>query len=156
MEEGKTWKSLPYLRKADAYYAAHPDHAPGFRTENLDYMQTVLSRQKLQLGRLAGALTGLILVAIGVFVARRRKKAGAEARDPGAAVSRAPQNAPVLSSRELEILDLLSKGYTAPQIAEALSLSTETIRWYRKKLIEKFDVSNTASLISAAKEGRLI
>lgn len=166
MEEGKTWKSLPYLRKADAYYAAHPDYAPGFRTENLDYMQTVLSRQKLQLGRLAGALTGLILVAIGVFVARRRKKAGAEARDPGAAesgtaipgaaVSGAPQNAPVLSSRELEILDLLSKGYTAPQIAEALSLSTETIRWYRKKLIEKFDVSNTASLISAAKECGLI
>ncbi|MBQ4184325.1 MAG: response regulator transcription factor, partial [Bacteroidales bacterium] len=153
MEKGKTWKSLPYLRKADAYYAAHPDYAPGFRTENLDYMQTVLSRQKLQLGRLAGALTGLILVAIGVFVARRRKKNVSKEKPTARPVSAA---APELTERELEILDLLSKGYTAPQIAEALSLSTETIRWYRKKLIEKFDVSNTASLISAAKEYGLI
>lgn len=153
MEKGKTWKSLPYLRKADAYYAAHPDYAPGFRTENLDYMQTVLSRQKLQLGRLAEALTGLILVAIGVFVARRRKKNVSKEKPTARPVSAA---APELTERELEILDLLSKGYTAPQIAEALSLSTETIRWYRKKLIEKFDVSNTASLISAAKEYGLI
>ena len=143
MEEGKTWKSLPYLRKADAYYAAHPNHAPNFRTENLDYMQTVLSRQKLQLGRLAGALAGLILLAVGIFVGRRRKKAAAGTS----------QDVP---AREMEILDLIAKGYTAPQIAEALSLSTETIRWYRKKLIEKFDVSNTASLVYAAKEYGLI
>jgi DNA-binding CsgD family transcriptional regulator len=153
MEKGKTWKSLPYLRKADAYYAAHPDYAPGFRTENLDYMQTVLSRQKLQLGRLAGALTGLILVAVGVFVARRRKKNVSKEKPTARPVSAA---APELTERELEILDLISKGYTAPQIAESLSLSTETIRWYRKRLIEKFDVSNTASLISAAKESGLI
>ena len=50
MEQGKTWKSLPYLRKADSYYAAHPDYAPNFRTENLDYMQEVLSRQKKAAG----------------------------------------------------------------------------------------------------------
>ena len=175
MEEGKTWKSLPYLRKADTYYAAHPNHAPNFRTENLDYMQTVLSRQKLQLGRLAGALAGLILLAVGIFVGRRRKKAAAGntnagsssvAAEAGGAVagtsqdvpapSGAPQNIPGLSAREMEILDLIAKGYTAPQIAEALSLSTETIRWYRKKLIEKFDVSNTASLVYAAKEYGLI
>ncbi len=156
MEEGKTWKSLPYLRKADAYYAAHPNHAPNFRTENLDYMQTVLSRQKLQLGRLAGALAGLILLAVGIFVGRRRKKAAAGTSQDVPAPSGAPQNIPGLSAHEMEILDLIAKGYTAPQIAEALSLSTETIRWYRKKLIEKFDVSNTASLVYAAKEYGLI
>lgn len=156
MEDGKTWKSLPYLRKADAYYAAHPNHAPNFRTENLDYMQTVLSRQKLQLGRLAGALAGLILLAVGIFVGRRRKKAAAGSSQDVPAPSGAPQNIPGLSAREMEILDLIAKGYTAPQIAEALSLSTETIRWYRKKLIEKFDVSNTASLVYAAKEYGLI
>ncbi len=156
MEDGKTWKSLPYLRKADAYYAAHPNHAPNFRTENLDYMQTVLSRQKLQLGRLAGALAGLILLAVGIFVGRRRKKAAVGSSQDVPAPSGAPQNIPGLSAREMEILDLIAKGYTAPQIAEALSLSTETIRWYRKKLIEKFDVSNTASLVYAAKEYGLI
>ena len=164
MEEGKTWKSLPYLRRAEAYYAAHPNYAPDFRTENLDYMQTVLSKQKLQLGRIAGALTGLILVAVGIIIGRRRKKttsggpeeAGSSAPGVAKPEVKVSEAAPTLSAREMEILDLISKGYTAPQIAEALSLSTETIRWYRKKLIEKFDVSNTASLVSAAKEYGLI
>ena len=198
-EQGKTWKSLPYLRKADAYYAAHPDYAPGFRTENLGYMQDVLSKQKLQLGRLAGALTALLLVLVGVFIARRKKhkapkgdaagagsgalrsgsgalragsgasapsSAGTSAGTEAASGAPAPSSASArmsvsgaaldLSAREKEILDLLSKGYTAPQIAEALSLSSETIRWYRKKLLAKLDVSNTAELISTAKDMGLI
>ena len=150
MEEGKTWKSLPYLRKADAYYAAHPDYAPNFRTENLDYMQEVLSRQKRQLGRLTGTLTAMILVVIGITLGRRKKN---PATSKKAAVS---ADAPELSAREKEILDLLSKGYTTGQIAQALNLSQETIRWYRKKLLEKFDVSNSPELISRAKEAGLI
>jgi tRNA pseudouridine55 synthase len=44
----------------------------------------------------------------------------------------------------------------ARDIGKALGLSHETIRWYRKKLIAKFDVSNTAELISIAKEMGLI
>ena len=161
MEEGKTWKSLPYLRKADAYYAAHPDYAPNFRTENLDYMQEVLSRQKRQLGRLTGTLTALILVVIGLFIGRRKKlaaKAPEEADTSARSDKRAnpSEEAPELSAREKEILDLLSKGYTTGQIAQALNLSQETIRWYRKKLLEKFDVSNSPELISRAKEAGLI
>ena len=62
------------------------------------------------------------------------------------------QPTPELTSREKEILDLLAKGYTATQIAEALSLSPETIRWYRKRLLEKFDVANTPELIFQARE----
>ena len=161
MEEGKTWKSLPYLRKADAYYATHPDYAPNFRTENLDYMQEVLSRQKRQLGRMTGTLTALILVVIGLFIGRRKKlaaKAPEEADTSARSDNRAnpSEEAPELSAREKEILDLLSKGYTTGQIAQALNLSQETIRWYRKKLLEKFDVSNSPELISRAKEAGLI
>ena len=63
---------------------------------------------------------------------------------------------PELSAREKEILDLLTKGYTTPQIAEGLGLSAETIKWYRKKLLVKLDVSNTAELIATAKEMKLI
>ena len=149
MEQGKTWKSLPYLRKADAYYAAHAHEEPGARAENLDYMKEVLSRQKLQLGRVAGALAGLIFVAAGFFFGRKKKRAAEKAAEVSA-------DAPELSAREKEILDLLSKGYTTPQIGEALHLSHETIRWYRKRLLEKFDVSNTPELISQAKEAGAI
>ena len=150
MEQGKTWKSLPYLRKADAYYAAHPDYAPNFRTENLDYMQTVLSRQKMQLGRLAGALAAIILIVLGIVFGRRKKRVVTPEKPAVSA------DAPELSAREREILDLLSKGYTTGQIAEALNLSGETIRWYRKKLLDKFDVSNSPELVSRAKEAGLI
>ena len=45
-EQGRSWKSLNYLRKAEAYYATHPTEGDNFRTENLNYMQEVLSRQK--------------------------------------------------------------------------------------------------------------
>ena len=50
----------------------------------------------------------------------------------------------------------MAKGYTTQQIADALHLSYETIRWYRKKLLVKFDVSNAAELISLAKEYGLV
>jgi DNA-binding NarL/FixJ family response regulator len=61
-----------------------------------------------------------------------------------------------LSAREKEILDLLAKGYTTPQIAEGLGLSPETVKWYRKKLLVKFDVANTAELTSTVKDMGLI
>ena len=164
MEQGRTWKSLKFLRKADAYYAAHSDFSPNFRTENLDYMQEVLSKQKRQLGFLSGVLVALALAAAGFLFALRRRRAGStpSSSGPGSASAGGPVpggssvEAPVLSAREQEILDLLSKGYTAPQIAEALSLSTETIRWYRKKLLEKFDVANSPELIARAKETGVI
>jgi DNA-binding CsgD family transcriptional regulator len=152
-EKGRTRKSLSYLRKADAYYAAHPDFSPEFRTENLDVMKEVLSRQKLQLGRITGVLVALVLVAIGLYFSRRKK--ASDKADETAPV-KVSADAPELTEREKEILDLLSKGYTAPQIADALNLSAETIRWYRKKLLQKFDVANTPELISNAKEMGLI
>lgn len=168
MEKGRTGKSLRYLRKADAFYAAHPDMSPGFRTENLDYMKAVLSRQQHRLGMLTGILVGLLLLAAGMVFARRRRKGAAPegcvsapsasssaademARNPGP-LAAPSSDSPQLSDREKEILSLLAKGYTAPQIAEALSLSPETIRWYRKKLLVKFDVANTPELIFQARE----
>lgn len=152
-EKGRTRKSLSYLRKADAYYAAHPDFSPVFRTENLDVMKEVLSKQKLQLGRITGVLVALVLAAIGLVISRRKKASDKADENAPAAVS---ADAPELTEREKEILDLLSKGYTAPQIADALSLSAETIRWYRKKLLQKFDVANTPELIFQAREMGLL
>jgi len=168
MEKGKTRKSLRYLKKADAYYSAHPDYSPDFRTENLEFMRMVLSRQKSQMAWIIAGLAFITLAVIAlVLIARqlrriRQKKAEAEEimdetlgeiRD---SAKRQTVSAPELSEREKEILELLSKGYTAPQIAEALNLSQETIKWYRKKLIAKFDVANTAELISQAKEAGAI
>ena len=55
-----------------------------------------------------------------------------------------------------QILSLIAEGKTNPQIAAALFLSPETIKWYRKKLLAKFDVPTSAALVSKAKDMGLV
>ncbi|MEO5563557.1 MAG: response regulator transcription factor [Chitinophagaceae bacterium] len=66
------------------------------------------------------------------------------------------EDLPVLSRREKEILELISEGYTNPQIAEKLFVSQFTVDSHRKNLLAKLNVKNTASLIKLAVERKLI
>jgi DNA-binding NarL/FixJ family response regulator len=52
-----------------------------------------------------------------------------------------------LSEREIEILDLICKQFTTSEIGEKLFLSARTIEGYRKNLLLKMGVRNTAGLI---------
>lgn len=61
-----------------------------------------------------------------------------------------------LNDREVAILRLMAEGYTSPRIAAELSLSTETIRWYRKKMLLKFDADNAVALVSKANAAGII
>ena len=63
---------------------------------------------------------------------------------------------PKLNDREVAILRLLAEGYTSVRIAAELSLSTETIRWYRKKLLLKFDADNAVVLVRKATDSGII
>ena len=47
-----------------------------------------------------------------------------------------------LSSREIQILKYLVKGYTNIEIAENLSVSKDTVKAYLKQIYEKLEVSN--------------
>ncbi len=154
-EQSRTRKALYYLRKADAYYASHAKEEAGFRAENLENIKRMLSLRQKRLGTLAGILAGLALVAAGFLLRRRKVHKAAASAEPEAMVALSA-HAPALSDREKEILDLLSKGYTTPQIADALHLSPETVKWYRKKLLVKFDVANTAELVLKAREAGTI
>lgn len=59
-----------------------------------------------------------------------------------------------LTSRELEVLELICQEYTAKEIADKLFISHRTVEGHRKNLIEKLGVKNTAGLIvKAIKEG---
>jgi len=64
--------------------------------------------------------------------------------------------AQALSDKELEILSLIAQGFTTPQIAEKMSLSPETIKWYRRRLLVKFTASNSAEMVHKAAEMKLI
>jgi DNA-binding NarL/FixJ family response regulator len=63
---------------------------------------------------------------------------------------------PVLTPREKEILGLIAEGYTNPQIAEKIFLSSFTVDSHRKNLLAKLNVKNTATLIKLAVEHKLI
>jgi DNA-binding NarL/FixJ family response regulator len=63
---------------------------------------------------------------------------------------------PELSPREKEILGLIAEGYTNPQIAEKIFLSSFTVDSHRKNLLAKLNVKNTASLIKLAIQQKLI
>ena len=63
---------------------------------------------------------------------------------------------PALTAREKEILELISEGFTNPQIAEKIFLSPFTVDSHRKNLLAKLGVKNTATLVRLAVEKKLI
>lgn len=164
MTRGKTTKALKYLHEADEYFSVHDKEEAVSRKENFEYMSLALDEQRKTLSWLLAGLVLLLLLSAGVVLLLSRLRRSRKVQEETAQIMEEtlqeigppPSGDIQLSAREKDILDLLSKGYTAPDIAGALGLSNETIRWYRKKLIAKLDVSNTAELISTAKDRGLI
>jgi DNA-binding NarL/FixJ family response regulator len=52
-----------------------------------------------------------------------------------------------LSKRELEILDLLAKGHRYKEIAEALSISFDTVRFHLRNIYEKLHVHSRTEAV---------
>ncbi|MFL5729395.1 MAG: LuxR C-terminal-related transcriptional regulator [Cytophagaceae bacterium] len=55
-----------------------------------------------------------------------------------------------ISKREMEVLNLISEGYTNHEIADKLFTSRRTVETHRKNLILKTETKNTAHLIKYA------
>lgn len=55
-----------------------------------------------------------------------------------------------LTRRELQVIELIAKENSNIQIAEILNLSVGTINSYRKNLLKKLNVKNTAGLVRFA------
>ena len=62
----------------------------------------------------------------------------------------------ILSDREKEILQYAIRGYSVSEIAEKLFISPNTIKFHRKKLFDKLDVSNISEAISYVTVNALI
>ena len=61
-----------------------------------------------------------------------------------------------LSLREIEVLNLLTKGYTYTLIANELNISKETARSHMKNIYAKLSVSSRAEAISKARDSNII
>ncbi|MBV8598259.1 MAG: response regulator transcription factor, partial [Actinobacteria bacterium] len=68
----------------------------------------------------------------------------------------APGRGGPLSAREREVLTLIARGHTNPQIAERLVISVRTAEAHRASIIKKLDASSRAELVEyAIREGLL-
>ena len=162
LENGRTNKALRYLQEADGYYSTHQDQEFGHRIEALDLIGKVLKAQKRQLWTMIAGGLAIILLLIGFLIVllnsrrlRKEKEAADEVIDQ-ALEQPSPhivvENDTDLTDREREILPLLAEGLTSTQIAEKLYLSQPTIKWYRRRLLDRFDAKNTAEMVTKARE----
>ena len=61
-----------------------------------------------------------------------------------------------ISEREKEILRFSIRGYSINEIAEKIFISPDTVKFHRKKLFEKLDVSNISEAISFVTKNKII
>lgn len=61
-----------------------------------------------------------------------------------------------LTDRELEVLKLVAREFSTPEIAEQLLLSTNTVETYRKSLLKKLNVKNAVGLAIYAVKHKII
>lgn len=66
------------------------------------------------------------------------------------------ENAEYLTQKELIVLELICKQYTAAEIAKELNLSARTIEGYRRKLLEKTKSKNLAGMVVFALKNNLV
>lgn len=67
-----------------------------------------------------------------------------------------PEPAAKLSAREQQVLELITRGYSAAEIADQLQVSPWTVQTYVRRVYEKLGVHSKAAAVSAAHRLKLI
>ncbi len=129
------------------------------------YSEEILVRQALQNGAKGFLLKGS--VAEELLLAIRAASRGAVYLSPAISntvitdlafqpAAKAPGAGTPLTARELELLQLISEGYTNNQMAATLRISVKTVERHRTNLMAKLDVRNLVELIRVAIKQGLI
>ena len=61
-----------------------------------------------------------------------------------------------LTAREKEILELSARGYTISEIAENIFVSPDTVKFHRRKIFDKLEVTNISEALTYAINNKLI
>lgn len=159
VEAGKYKKAQKEYLEADIYYSRHEDEEQGSRLEVLDNLNLVRQAQ-LKMYRTIAALAimaALLLAAVLLLLrkSRHQKKVISETSEVleetiESMTAPMPGQDFKLNDREIAILKMLSEGKDSKYMADKLSLSLETIYWYRKRLRAKFSTDSTTAIISEA------
>lgn len=62
----------------------------------------------------------------------------------------------VITEREVEIVHLLSMGYSSKEIGEMLFISEHTVNTHRRNMVRKLDLKNSYQLIVWAFKERIL
>jgi len=157
--KGKPMKAMKYLLESDTYFSENEDQEFVSRLEVLGMMNMVFVAQKRRLVItivvVCIAFLFMLMLLMAMLMVRKLRK---EKKETAVILEETIEELPKasrgedmkLTDRELQILHLIAEGKTNPQIAEQIFLSPETIKWYRKKLLVKFEAANSAELIGKA------
>lgn len=63
---------------------------------------------------------------------------------------------PALTDRELEVLRMYAQGLSINQIAEKIFVAPDTIKYYRRRIFERLEVTNIADALAQAVNNRLV
>jgi DNA-binding NarL/FixJ family response regulator len=63
---------------------------------------------------------------------------------------------PLLSARELEVLELITKGFTSEEIAELIQVSRHTVHSFVRRIYKKLQVNSKAEAIYEARSQGLL
>ena len=61
-----------------------------------------------------------------------------------------------LTTRELEVLELIAQGLTNPEIATQLDISPGTVKWYSSQVMAKLDARNRTDAVGRARTRGLV
>lgn len=88
--------------------------------------------------------------------AAKTTKSRAKAPSQGPILPPRKRRPEALTTREQEILELIWTGFKNKEIAQRLKISVKTVEAHRANMMKKIRVSNTAQLLKAAIQGKML
>lgn len=102
------------------------------------------------------AVGAVLLIALGIYLGGNIKKSKIIQVSPAIEVDTERIKKLGISSRELEVLQLISDGHSNQEIGEKLFISESTIKTHVSNLFVKLDVKRRTQAVIRAKEWRII
>lgn len=159
IKTGKYKKAQKEYLEADIYYSTHEDEEQERRLETLDNLNVIRQAQlKMYRTITALAIVAVLLLTAVLVLFRKSRHQEKVISETSEVFEETLDSLPVpkpnqdmnLNDREIDILKMLADGKDSKYMAEKLSLSLETIYWYRKRLRVKFNTNSTTAMISEA------